>query len=135
MRSLPDFFGHEGGLASCAEAVRTQAGFVAEDDGHVIGFATWEERKPETAEVTWAAVHRDFRHSGAGTAIIEALCEDLRARGYKLALAMTSAASKDDLNPDTYVPTRQFWQARGFHPVIELDIWDTNFALLMVRPL
>lgn len=48
---------------------------------------------------------------------------------------MTSASNKDDSIPDTYVPTRQFWQARGFHPLIELDIWDTNFALLMVRPL
>src|SRR5688500_14972359 len=135
MRSLPDFFGHEGGRASCAEAVRAQAGFVAEQDENVIGFATWQDRKPETAEVTWAAVHRDFRHSGAGTALIEALCEDLRERGYKLALAVTSAASKDDLIPDTYLPTRQFWQARGFVPLIELDIWDTNFALWMVRPL
>lgn len=51
MRSLPDFFGHEGGLASRAEAVRTQTGFVAEQDGRVIGGATWEERKPETAEI------------------------------------------------------------------------------------
>jgi GNAT superfamily N-acetyltransferase len=135
MRSLPDFFGHEGGLASCAEAVRAQTGFVAEDEGRVVGFATWEERKPETAEVTWAAVHRDFRHSGAGTAIIETLCDDLRGRGYRLALAMTSAANKDDSIPDTYVTTREFWQARGFYPLIELDIWDTNFALLMVRPL
>jgi hypothetical protein len=33
------------------------------------------------------------------------------------------------------VPTRQFWKSRGFEPLTELDIWDTNFALLMVRPL
>ena len=135
MRSLPDFFGHEGGLASCAEAVRTQSGFVAETDGRVIGFATWEHRTPDPAEVTWAAVHSSDRHAGVGSAIIEALCEDLRGRGYKLALAMTSAANKDASTKDTYVPTRAFWQARGFHPLIELDIWDTNFALLMVRPL
>jgi N-acetylglutamate synthase-like GNAT family acetyltransferase len=134
MRSLPDFFGHEGGLASCAEAVRSQRGAVAEVEGSVLGFATWERRTDETAEITWAAVQRDHRHSGAGTAIVEAVCAEMRSDGFRLALAMTSASSKDS-SQDTYVPTRAFWKARGFHPLIELDIWDTNFALLMVRPL
>ncbi len=133
MLSLPEFFGHEGGLASCAEAVRSEAGMVAERDGSVVGFATWEERTAETAEITWAAVHSDHRHSGAGTVLISALCEDFGSRGYKLALAMTSAANKDSSIEDTYVPTRQFWKSRGFEPLIELDIWDTNLALLMVR--
>ena len=135
LRSLPDFFGHEGGLASAFEAIRAGQGTVVESSGSVIGFATWEERTPETAEITWAAVHADSRHAGAGTALIDTLCDELAGRGYKLALAMTSAANKDTSLVDTYIPTRAFWKARGFHPVIELDIWDTNFALLMVRPL
>ena len=67
MRSLPDFFGHEGGLGSCAEAVRAYEGFAAERDGGVIGFATWERRTDETAEITWEAVHRDQRHGGVAT--------------------------------------------------------------------
>ena len=37
--------------------------------------------------------------------------------------------------PDPYDETRAFWFARGFHPLIELDIWETDMALLMVRPL
>jgi GNAT superfamily N-acetyltransferase len=135
LRSLPDFFGHEGGLTSAFGAIRQQVGAVVETDGKVVGFATWEERTAETAEITWAAVHVERRGGGAGTVLIETLCEDLASRGYKLALAMTSAASKDASIPDTYIPTRAFWNARGFHPLIELDIWDTNFALLMVRPL
>ncbi len=135
LRSLPDFFGHEGGLASAFDAIRHQSGEVVASGGEVIGFATWEERTPETAEITWAAVRSESRGAGAGTALIETLCEDLASRGFKLALAMTSAASKDASIPDTYIPTRAFWKARGFHPVIELDIWDTNFALLVVRPL
>ena len=135
LRSLPDFFGHEGGLASAFEAIRTQAGFVVESEGAVIGFATWEQRTAETAEITWAAIHRDARGGGAGTTLIEALSNDLAGRGYRLALAMTSAASKDAAIPDTYIPTRAFWRRRGFQPLIELDIWDANYALLMVRPL
>ena len=134
MRTLPDFFSYEPGLQDCANAVRTQHGLVAESAGAVIGFATWDRRTDEAAEVTWAAVHHGHRHSGAGTAIIEALCNDLRSHGFRLALAMTSASNKDG-SEDTYVATRAFWKRRGFDPLIELDIWDTNFALLMVRAL
>ena len=136
MRTLPDFFGHEGGLAACAQAVRSQSGWAAEEAGRVVGFATWEQRTPVAAEVSWMAVERDRRHAGIGTAIVEALVADLRARGFRLALAMTSAGSKPPQpGPDTYEPTRRFWLARGFLPLIELDIWDTNVALLQVRPL
>lgn len=81
------------------------------------------------------AVERERRNGGIGTAIIEALVDDLRMRGYKLALAMTSARPKDDAVEDTYGPTRAFWSARGFQPLIELDIWETNGALLQVRAL
>jgi len=132
----PDFFGHEGGRADCAQAVRSQAGWVAGEAGQVLGFATWEARTSATAEITWMAVTRHRRHQGIGTAILEALAADLRARGFQLALALTSAASKQIAAlPDTYAPTRRFWLARGFLPLIELDVWDTNLALLQVRPL
>jgi GNAT superfamily N-acetyltransferase len=135
MRGLPDFFSYEPGLAACAEAVQCQAGWVADGGGNVVGFATWEKRTAATAEITWMAVDRDRRHGGIGTAIIEALCEGLRPRGYSLALAMTSARPKDESIEDTYGPTRAFWAARGFLPLIELDIWETDVALLQVRAL
>jgi GNAT superfamily N-acetyltransferase len=83
------------------------------------------------------AVHRDRRSAGVGTAIIEALCEDLTNRGFKLALAMTSARPKDEQpdGKDPYEATRAFWFSRRFLPLTELDIWETDIALLMVRPL
>ncbi len=102
MRSLPDFFGYEPGLADCAEAVRSQDGWVA-DDGQVAGFATWQPRTSNSVEITWMAVERGRRHAGIGTAIIERVVADLRSR--------------------------------GFLPLIELDIWETNIALLQVRAL
>ncbi len=136
MRTLPDFFGDEGGLADCFEALRTQDGTVAvAEAGEIAGFATWTGRSPATAEITWMAIRRDLRHGGIGTAIVETLCAALRARGYQLALAMTSAGDKPPGRDDIYEATRRFWFARGFHPLIELDIWNTNYALLMVRPL
>jgi GNAT superfamily N-acetyltransferase len=133
---LPEWFGHAGGRAACAEAVRAEEGWVAEVDGRVTGFATWIARTPSSAEITWAAVERDQHGRGVGTQIVEALLDDLRRRGYRLALVMTSAAHKQPVpGPDVYDATRGFWMARGFLPLVELDIWDTDIALLLVRSL
>lgn len=132
----PDFFGHEGGRQECACAVRSQDGWVADSGGCVLGFATWEARTAETAELTWAAIARERRHEGIGTGIVEALVADVRARGFSLCLVMTSAGQNPPQpGADTYEPSRRFWRARGFLPLIEMDIWDTNTALLLVRPL
>ncbi len=103
MRGLPDFFGHERGLADCAQAVRSQDGWAADADGRVVGVATWCPRTRETAEVTWMAVQRDRRQDDIGTALIETLSADP--------------------------------QVGGFLPLIELDIWETDIALLQVRSL
>ncbi len=136
IRGLPDFFGHAGGIAACAEAVRSQDGWVATEAGRVVGFATWAARTDASAEITWMAVERSRRHRGIGTAIVERLVGDLRARGFALALVMTSAGVKEGIRgTDTYEATRRFWIARGFLPLVELDIWETNRALLLVRPL
>ena len=140
MRSLPEWFSFEPGLQDCARAVRTNEGWVAELDGQLIGFATWEERTPKTAEITWMATDREHRGNGVGTAIIETAAAGLSQRGYALALAMTSAAHKVTVQyplegGDAYDATRAFWMARGFHPLVEFDLWETDLALLLVRPL
>ena len=54
----------------------------------------WQERTATTGEVTWMAVDRDRHHGAIGTAIVEALCEDVRSHGYSFALALTSARPK-----------------------------------------
>jgi GNAT superfamily N-acetyltransferase len=141
IRSLPAFFGHEGGIATCAQAVRSQPGWAAVVADRVVGFATWETRTLATAEITWMAVAPGLRHQGIGTAILEALIADVCARGLALALVMTAAEPRNRQAPqDVYAATRGFWLARvwlarGFLPLIELDIWDRNQALLLVRPL
>jgi GNAT superfamily N-acetyltransferase len=136
MRRLSDFFGYEPGLEQAAKDLRSQEGWVAVAHARPAGFATWTRRSDATAEITWMAVESERRHQGIGTAIVERLVADLEERGFALALAMTSAGPKPaDPSRDTYGPTRAFWKARGFHPLIELDIWETDFALLQVRPL
>ncbi len=129
IRRLPAFFGHQGGIAACAQAVRTESGWVAVEDGGVVGFATWTLRTAVSAEITWMAVDPDRRHCGIGTAILAALLVDLQARGVAVVLVMTAATA------DSYAATRRFWQARRFLPLLDLPLWETDQALLLVRPL
>src|SRR4029450_2690063 len=106
---LPDFFGLESGIQACADAVRSEPGYVASDDGGtIIGFLTVEHPFPGCAEISWMAVERDQRGGGVGTALVDRLAIDQAAGGTRLLLVMTSGDAKE------YEPTRAFYRARGF---------------------
>ena len=131
---LPEWFGDETGVRDCAEAVRTQDGLVAEDDGTVVGFCTYEPRAPGCAEITWMGVRADRRRTGTGTAIIDVLAGRLAAQGVRLLLVKTLSDRDGSYAP--YEQTRRFYSGRGFLPVAELDVWGPdNPAVLLVRPL
>jgi ribosomal protein S18 acetylase RimI-like enzyme len=131
IRSLPDWFGNDQGIAEAAAAVRAQAGFVSEVDGVVTGFLTWKRHHPDTAEITWLAVHRDHRGGGTGTALVEELVSSAGALRY---LTVKTLSASCEYPP--YDETRAFYRARGFTELIELDIWGPeNPATLFVRPL
>jgi GNAT superfamily N-acetyltransferase len=133
--SLPDFFGVESGRADCARAVRSERGAVAiDDDDRVIGFATWTAHRDDAAEITWAAVHRDARNQRLGRRIIGAVEDQARAAGVAWMTVMT--VSPNDARPETYTPTRHFWQrVVGYSELRDFDIWDSNLAVLMVKRL
>ena len=131
IRSLPDWFGNDQGIAEAAAAVRSQAGFVSEVDGAVTGFLTWKRHHPDAAEITWLAVHRDHRGGGTGTALVEEL---VAAGGALRYLTVKTLSAAMEYPP--YDETRAFYRARGFTELIELDIWGPeNPATLFVRPL
>jgi len=131
IRSLPDWFGNEQGIADSAEAVRSQAGFVSVVDGAVTGFLTWKRNHPTTAEITWLAVHVAHRGGGTGTALVEELVASAGALRY-LTVKTLSAA----MEYPPYEETRAFYRARGFTELIELDLWGPeNPATLFLRPL
>ena len=131
---LPGWFGDEGGRRDCAEAVRSQAGFVADEGGPVAGFLTHRLRSPGVAEITWMAIRSDRRREGLGTSLVERAAADLRDHGARLLVVMTRS---DREGPDPeYDQTLAFYAARGFLRVAELDIWGPEDpALLMARPL
>jgi GNAT superfamily N-acetyltransferase len=131
--TLPTFFGVESGNQACAEAVRTERGFVVEDGGQVIAFLTYAPSTEETVEITWMAVRNDRRRGGAGRALIEALVDET-AQPILVSTAGPSSEEPDADPDDNYEGTRRFYRRMGFVPVKELTPqgWGQP-ALFLVR--
>jgi GNAT superfamily N-acetyltransferase len=131
--SLPEWFGMDEGIRECAEAVRTQPGLVAEVGDSVAGFLTLARPYPRTPEISWLAVHARERRRGVGRALIDAVGDQLRARGDRLLLVKT-LSDRTDPGPE-YAETRAFYLAMGFVPVAELDLYPDNPIQLLALPL
>jgi GNAT superfamily N-acetyltransferase len=134
VRSLPDWFGIEEGIAEARGYLDAQEGLVAEDDGRILGFLTFASEFPESAEITWMAVAADAHRRGVGRALVETLTQVLRQRGVRLLLVRTLADSHP--SPE-YAATRAFYRATGFLPLTVIpEHWDAaNPCLFMVRAL
>ncbi|HEX3299048.1 MAG TPA: GNAT family N-acetyltransferase [Actinomycetota bacterium] len=129
--ALPDWFGDEHGIRDCAEAVRSQPGFVATVDATIVGFLTVVRPRPHVAEISWMAVHPEHRGSGHGRALIDALVRTLHGDETRF-LAVKTLSDRDPYPP--YAETRAFYEAMGFLPLMDLDIWGPeNPGLLLVR--
>lgn len=129
--ALPDWFGDEHGIRGCAEAVRTQPGFAATVDDAVAGFLTVTRPRSHVAEISWMAVHPSHRGQGNGRALVDALVHTLHDDGTRF-LAVKTLSDRDPYPP--YAETRAFYEAMGFLPLMDLDIWGPeNPALLLVR--
>jgi GNAT superfamily N-acetyltransferase len=132
--SLPAWFGDADGIRQAADLVRTGPGLVAEVDGQVRGFLTHARRFARTEEITWMAVHAESRGTGLGSAMLTELERSLREGGTRLLLVKT-LSDREDPGPE-YAATRAFYLAKGFEPVMELDIWGPeNPAQLLAKSL
>lgn len=137
VRSLPYFFGDEGGIRDCAAAVRSQRGWVAFAE-EIVGFVTVAETFPGCLEITWLAVRADRRGVGLGRALVDRVAAEAVAEGRDLLCTLTLGPSVPEPGvEDGYEGTRRFWGKVGFQPVKELSLatWSDEYALLLVRPL
>ena len=135
--TLPYHFGHEGGRAECAEAVRTQHGVGAVENGEVVGFLTLRRHDAASAEITWMAVRADRRRRGLGRELIERAVGELGRDGARLLCVLTLAESEpEERETDNYADTRAFYRALGFLPLRELALesW-TDRAVILARAL
>jgi N-acetylglutamate synthase-like GNAT family acetyltransferase len=138
LASLPYFFGNPVGIEACAAAVRTQRGWVADDDGMIIGFVTIEASTSQAAEITWLAVHAEHRRGGIGRRLVERVVDVLTREGVEMLCVMTLGPSVPEPGvADSYEGTRTFYRRVGFVAVKELALstWSDGFALLLTRSL
>ncbi|HEY6568043.1 MAG TPA: GNAT family N-acetyltransferase [Actinomycetota bacterium] len=136
--SLPYHFGQEAGRQQCAEAVRSEPGWVCQLDGRAVGFCTFARHLDTSGEITWLAVHADHRGSGLGTRLVDHLAAQMTAEGRRLLLALTVSASDgpDDVE-DGYDATRAFYRSAGFVEARDFaGFWgQADTPVLMVRVL
>lgn len=89
----------------------TQAGFVAAQGKHIVGFILWAPIDATVADLTWMGVAEDVQGLGVGTALLAALMADLRSSGFH-SLEVSTVADNVDYEP--YERTRRFYRGRGF---------------------
>lgn len=130
--ALPDWFGNDEGLEEADGYLRNHAGLVAESDGEIIGYLTYDLFFPESAEISWMAVSKSNHRRGAGRTLILELEKLLRANAVQLLSVKTLAESHP--SPE-FAETRRFYMALGFHQqMVFPELWHpSNPCLLMVK--
>jgi len=116
VRGLPEFFTPDA-LDTIRNDFGQHQGWTAADD-EVLGFAIVDRRSSTTAEILWAAVHRDRRGTGIGTLLIEHVLDTLAQDGVVLVEAKTLDRSA---GYGPYESTRAFWERRGFMQIDRID--------------
>jgi GNAT superfamily N-acetyltransferase len=136
VESLPYHFGNVAGRADCSDAVRSQRGFVVDDDG-VVGFLTFEPHFDDAIEITWMAVRADRRRQGIGRLLIEQVVDQAVADHRRLLIALTvSPSDGPDEIEDGYQATRAFYRANGFFVIRDFPrYWSGDTPVLLVRVL
>jgi GNAT superfamily N-acetyltransferase len=109
-RTLGQWFNAEG-LARMEVDLAIHGGYVALRGVALVGFVTWSALDAEIANLSWMGVAEEEHRRGIGIALLAALVEDLRRRGFRT-LEVSTVADTVDYEP--YAATRRFYRARGF---------------------
>jgi GNAT superfamily N-acetyltransferase len=84
---------------------------VAEVDGKVIGFLTYElNQENKNGEVILLAVHPDYQNDGIGTELNLMALQEMRAAGMKLAVVGTGG-------DEGHAPARRAYEKAGYTPL------------------
>jgi GNAT superfamily N-acetyltransferase len=129
--TLPGWFGIAESNRAYIEGLRSLPAFAAEINGEVSGFLSLRHHNTVTSEIEVMAVTRKMHRCGAGRALIGSAEDAVRARGGRLLEVKTLGPSEPD---EGYAGTRAFYEAMGFLPLQELDLWGPgNPALILVK--
>lgn len=131
--SLPQWFGYPGALDDVGNAVQTQRGFVATDDGRVVAFVTTLGNFAESLEISYLAVHAQHRRCGLGRRLVREVAILCDLQGIEFISLLTLGPSAG--NPH-YEETVAFYRALGFARMKEIHLveWGGASSLVMVAP-
>ena len=127
--TVPEWFGVAEANTAYVAAATTLPSWVARIDGSVVGVLLARPHNPRSSEVELLVVDRAHHRKGIGSALLRRFATDQLADGVEMIQVKTLGPSRDD---EGYHRTRQFYEARGFVPLQELDLWGPdNPALVM----
>ena len=131
--TLPEWFGYPGASEGVAEAAENQKGFVALEDGVVVGFVTTLPIFAETLEITYLAVRADRRRRGLGRRLVAAACGRAVTLGASSVTLLTARPESADA---PYAATVAFYRSLGFWRTKDLRNadWGGATSLVMTAP-
>lgn len=131
---LPMWFGIEESNRGYVEAARRLPTWVALDSDDVVGVCVVRHHQPQSSEIELLAVDASLHRRGIGRALVDAVEDDLRARGIRLLQVKTFGPSGESVE---YERTRAFYVSMGYIPLEEsLTIWGPdNPCLISVKPI
>ncbi len=133
LRNLAQWFGIEQAILNYEQSLTDLDGYIAEIDSSVVGFVGLKRYGAYSIEINVIAVQPLVRHSGIGKALLEYVEAKATTPSTKLLHTKTIAPSSPDEN---YAETRLFWEAVGFSPMDELELWaEHNPCQVMVKPI
>lgn len=134
VRSLPQWFGIETANVQYLNDIEALPTFLAQAEGHVIGFLSLREHNVYSAEIHIVGVRAEKHRRGIGRALLAEAEKYLGQRGIEYLQVKTLSPSHPD---EGYARTRAFYQAMGFRPLEEFyELWGPeNPCLMMVKHL
>ena len=89
-----------------ADHIKENEYYVAEKEGHVIGFTNLRYPEEGVVEIGGLYVHPDFQKLGAGSSLVKKVCQMKKSKGYKKLILWTI---KDG-------PSIVFYMKQGLRP-------------------
>ncbi len=128
--TVPEWFGvAEANTRYVAEA-DTLPSWVARVDGAVLGVLLGRPHNPRSSEIELLVVDRAHHRRGIGSGLVRRFASDQRDAGVEVIQVKTLGPSRAD---EGYERTRRFYEALGFVPLQEIDLWGPDDpALIMV---